>query len=114
MNILLNHNETFRRFRQYLQRDPDTGGTSGINCTGGSLEAQVRPEPGGVLLGTFRFEWVDITVGSFSQIMDVADVNAIPDGEFRYDLFYIDALGERHKIDEGQCTKQGTITEPEA
>jgi hypothetical protein len=107
MNFELKHNETFRRFRQYLESD----GVTGIDCTGGTLAAEVRPEPGGALLGTFRFEWVDITTGSFSQIMDREDVNAIPDGTFRHDLFFTDALGETHRIDEGNCSKTGTITE---
>jgi hypothetical protein len=108
MNIELEHNVTFRRWRQYLEDDGETP----INCTGGSLAAEVRTEAGGELLGTFTFEWVNIGLGTFYQVMPAAAVNAIPDGVYRWDLLFTDALGEVHKIDQGTCTKSGTITEP--
>ena len=107
MNLTLKHGRGFREWRQYLEDDGETP----IDCTGGSLAAEVRPEPGGVLLGSFTFEWYDITEGSFYQVMDEAVVDAIPDGVHAWDLVFTDSLGVRHQIDEGSCTKKGTITE---
>lgn len=107
MNITLKHGRGFRMRRQYLESDGETP----IDCTGGSLAAQVRPEPGGVLLGEFTFEWDDIYEGTFYQVMDAADVDAIPDGVHAWDLVYTDSLGVPHPIDEGSCTKKGSITE---
>ncbi|WP_193214929.1 hypothetical protein [Luteolibacter marinus] len=108
MNFTLKHGRVFRRRRQYLESD----GVTGIDCTGGILAAEVRPEPGGTLLATFTFEWVDITIGLFDQVLAVAAVDAIPDGVFRHDLVFTDALGEPHNLEEGTITKTGSITEP--
>ena len=108
MNITLDHGCGFRLWRQYLESDGETP----IDCTGGTLEAQVRPEPGGVLLGDFTITWDDITEGSFFMSMAAADVDLIPDGVHAWDLLFTDSLGLPIKIDQGSCTKTGTITEP--
>jgi hypothetical protein len=108
MNITLHHFCGFREFRQYLESD----GVTPIDCTGGTLTAQVRPEANGELVGEFDIEWREITTGEFDVVMSKDDVNVIPDGVFRWDLIYTDALGTPHKIDEGTCTKRGTVTAP--
>jgi hypothetical protein len=107
MNLNLDHGCGFRLWCQYLESDGETP----INCTAGGMAAQVRPEPGGELLGEFAVEWDEVTEGSFSLLMDVADVDAIPDGVHRWDLVFTDSLGMPIKISEGSCTKKGTITE---
>jgi hypothetical protein len=107
MNITLDHGCGYRDWLQYLEDDGETP----IDMTGGSLAAEVRPEPGGELLGIFTFEWYDITQGIFYQVMDVEDVNAIPDGVHAWDLIFTDSLGTPHKLDSGSCTKKGTVTE---
>lgn len=108
MNITLDHGCGYRDWLQYLEDDGETP----VDMTGGSLAGEVRPEPGGELLGSFTFEWEDITRGTFYQVMDADDVAAIPDGTHAWDLIYTDAAGTPHKLDSGICTKRGTITEP--
>ena len=95
-----------------MQQALEADGVTPINCTGGTLTAEVRTEPGGPLLGSFSFTWIDRTQGTFYQTMTPAVVNAIPDGVHSWDLLYTDTLGIPHKIDSGTCTKRGTITEP--
>jgi hypothetical protein len=107
MNLVLDHGCGFRDYLQFLEDDGETP----INMTGGTLKAEVRPEPGGVLLGSFTFEWDDITEGTFYQVMAAADVNDIPDGVHSWDLIFTDSTGVPHKLDSGTCTKRGTITE---
>jgi hypothetical protein len=107
MNIELDHGCGYSVWRQYLESD----GVTPIDCTGASLSAQVRPEPGGTLLGAFAFTWIDRTQGTFFQTMSTAAVNAIPDGVHAWDLIFTDSTGATHKIDEGSCTKRGTITQ---
>lgn len=107
MNLTLDHGCGFRLWLQYLESDGETP----IDCTGGSMAAQVRPEPGGELLGEFTIEWHEITEGSFHLTMDAADVDLIPDGTHRWDLIFTDSLGVPLKIEEGSCIKKGTITE---
>lgn len=81
-----------------------------IDMTGGTLAGKIKPEADGVELGELTFEWVDQAGGVFDQIVPVEVVNAIPDGTFRWDMIYTDSLGTPHLLDEGTCTKKGTIT----
>jgi hypothetical protein len=108
VNIVLDHNCGIGIGFEYTEADGETV----IDMTGGTLAAEIRPEPGGELLGEFTFAWVDQANGEFTMSIEAAAVNQIPDGVFRYDLIFTDAAGRPHKIRSGNIIKQGTITEP--
>ena len=105
MNLHLRHGTASRWVRRYK-----TPAGAVIDMTGGTLAGKIKAEAGGEELGELTFEWVDQANGAFAQIVPVAVVNAIPDGVFRWDLIYTDSLGTPHLLDEGTCTKSGTIT----
>lgn len=108
MRIVLDHNSAWGWTDQYLQSD----GVSPVDCTGGTLAEQIRPEPGGQLLGEFVFAWVDAGDGIFSRRIEADAVNQIPDGTYRSDLIFTDSNGIPLKIESNIVIKQGTITEP--
>lgn len=106
MNITLDHG-CGRGFT--FHRKSPTGAP--IDCTGGSLAAEIRAEPGGPLLGAFTFYWINQGNGVFAMRINAATVNAIPDGTYRYDIVFTDSNGEPIKLRSGSIIKQGTITE---
>lgn len=108
MIIELEHNCAWGWSGQYLASDGETP----IDCTGGTLAAEIRPEPGGVLLGSFDLEWLDAENGWISQRIEAAAVNAIPDGRYQSDLIFTDSNGIPTKLRRDSVIKRGTITEP--
>jgi hypothetical protein len=109
MNITLDHDCAWSRAFAYSVKVDDV--KTPVDCTGASFTAEIRPQPGGALLGTFEIEWTDQENGRFVMSIGTAAVNAIPDGVFQWDLIFTDSLGLPKKLRSGTVRKQGTITE---
>ena len=82
-----------------------------MDSSGATLLGEIRAEPGGELLGSFAFEWIDETLTEFEAAVERATGDAIPDGLWYFDWIHRDSNDRPLKFQSGRILKQGTITE---
>jgi hypothetical protein len=105
-DMSISQGTTFSETFQYRESD----GTTVIPLTGATAKAQIRNQPGTLLLTEFDVD-IDGAGGAVTLSLDDDQTKALPAGRNQYDILVTLTDGEIFVLVEGAANVDGTVTQ---